>query len=111
MQSTFNLINPLYGGVGRFWRELQHTVAELLDLIIHPCVDFMMGLMVQPQQGSQHPHLSLLTGDSNAAILVVLNWRTSLLDQCAIASGCEEGWNPSTPSPDPLCESTLWGRR
>lgn len=51
MQSTFNLINPLYGGVGHFWRELQHTVAELLDFMIHPCVDFMMGLMAQPQQG------------------------------------------------------------
>lgn len=75
------------------------------------CADFVMGLIAQPQQVWQHSHLSLLTGDGDAAIFVVLNRRASLLDQCAIASGCEEGWNPSTPSPDPLCKSTLWGRR
>lgn len=57
-----------------------------------------IGLMTQ-----QHSYLSLLTGDDNAAIFVVLNRRSTLLDQCAIASGSEEGWNPSTPSSDPLC--------
>lgn len=56
---------------------------------------------------AQHSHLSLLTGDGNAAIFVVLNRRASLLDQSAIAGGCEEGWNPGTPSPDSLGKSSL----
>lgn len=55
------------------------------------------------QPPSPHTHLSLLTGDSNATILVVLDRRASFLDQCAVASGCKEGWNSGTTSPDPLC--------
>ena len=56
-------------------------------------------------------HLSLLTRNGNAAVFVVLDRGASLLDQSAIASGCEEGWNPSTPCSDPLCESTLWKKK
>lgn len=48
-------------------------------------------------------YLSLFTGNGNLSIFVVLDRRASLLDQRAIASGCEEGWNTSTPCPDSLC--------
>lgn len=63
-------------------------------------------IYIYPHSG-QNSHLSLLTGDGNAAIFVVLNRRASLLDQCAVAGGREEGWNPGTPGPDPLCQSSL----
>lgn len=61
--------------------------------------------------GIWNPHLSLLTGNSNAAILVVLNRSASFLYERTIACGCKEGWNPCTPCPNPLCQSTLWKKK
>lgn len=66
-------------------------------------------LIPKLQQGLQHSHLSLFTGNGNATIFVVLDRRATLLDKSTIASSSEEGWNPSSPCPDSLCKSTLWG--
>lgn len=68
-------------------------------------------LIPKLQQGLQHSHLSLFTGNGNATIFVVLDRRATLLDKSTIASSSEEGWNPSSPCPDSLCKSTLWGEK
>lgn len=102
LTTALNQLNKLAGKAATsLERFLQSSQKKL-------CTGFFMGSMAKLQQGRQHSHLSLLTGDGNAAIFVVLDRRASLLDQCAMACGCEEGWNPSTPCSDPLCKSTLW---
>lgn len=71
----------------------------------------LQNLIPKLQQGLQHSHLSLFTGNGNATIFVVLDRRATLLDKSTIASSSEEGWNPSSPCPDSLCKSTLWGEK
>lgn len=60
--------------------------------------------------GKPHFYLSLFTGDGDASVFVVLDWRAPLLDQRSISSRCEEGWNPSSACSNSLCQSTLQGK-
>lgn len=46
--------------------------------------------------------LSGFTGDGNGAVLVVFDRRASLLDECAVACGSEEGRHTCATGPDPL---------
>lgn len=61
------------------------------------------------QYRQSRTHLSLLTGDGNAAILVVLDGGPSLLYQRAVTRCGEKGRDPCAPCPNPLCQRTLQG--
>lgn len=51
--------------------------------------------------------LSFLTGDGNAAILVVFDRWPSFLDQRTVAGGGKKGRDSCTARPNPLCQCTL----
>lgn len=58
---------------------------------------------VRLENKSSSSDLSGFTCDGNGAVLVVFDRRASLLDECAIACGSEEGRHTCASGPDPLC--------
>ena len=54
-----------------------------------------------------HDHLSLLTGDGDGSVFVVLDGGAALLNQCAVARSSEECWDTSSSSSDPLGQGSL----